>query len=189
LNLFAERHTQRLIARLDYEVPAGWFQILNAGFVILLAPLVAVFWLRLARRGLRPSLAVKFSAGLLLMAAGFLVLAIGAKRAIAHGPVWPTWLITTYLLHTIGELCLSPVGLSSVTKLAPPRLAGQMMGIWFLGTSLGNLIAGLIAGEVSGDNTAAMPARFLQVVMTAGGTGLLLLVFTKPIRRLMPGVD
>ena len=150
---------------------------------------MAGFWLRLARRGVTPSLTFKIASGLVLLAAGFLVLAIGAKRAIAEGPVWPTWLIATYLLHTLGELCLSPVGLSSVTKLAPPRLAGQMMGIWFLGTSLGNLIAGLFAGEVSGDNTAAMPARFLQVVLTAGGTGLLLLFFIKPIRRLMPDVD
>ncbi|HTH48574.1 MAG TPA: MFS transporter, partial [Candidatus Limnocylindria bacterium] len=106
-----------------------------------------------------------------------------------NGPVWPTWLIATYLLHVFGELLLSPVGLSSVTKLAPSRLVGQMMGIWFLGTSLGNLIAGLFAGEVSGDNAAAMPARFLQVVLTAGGTGLLLLLFIKPVRRLMSGVE
>ncbi len=111
-----------------------------------------------------------------------------SKRAIVDGKVWPTWLITTYLLHTIGELCLSPVGLSSVTKLAPPSLVGQMMGIWFLGAALGNLIAGLIAGQVTGDNAAEMPARFMQVVFTAGGTGLLLLIFSKPIRSLMPGV-
>ena len=88
-----------------------------------------------------------------------------------------------------GELLISPVGLSSVTKLAPPRLVGQMMGIWFLGTSLGNLMAGLFAGEVSGENAAAMPARFLQVVVFSGAVGLVLLLFTKPIRRLMPDID
>ncbi len=189
LNLFADRHTQRLFAWIGREIPTGWFQSLNASFVIIFAPVMAALWLTLARRGIKPSLTVKMSSGLLLLAAGFLVLALGAKRAIVHGPVWPSWLIITYLLHTLGELCLSPVGLSSVTKLAPPRLAGQMMGIWFLGTALGNLIAGLFAGEVSGDNTAAMPARFLQAVMTAGGTGLLLLIFVKPIRRLTAGVD
>lgn len=187
LNLFAERHTRRIFA--GFEIPAGWFQSLNAAFIILLAPATAAAWVALARRGRNPSLGSKVAVGLLLLAAGFLVLAVGARRALNHGPVWPTWLITTYLLHTVGELCLSPVGLSAVTKLAPPRLVGQMMGVWFLATSLGNLIAGLIAGEVSGDNTAAMPLRFLQVVLTAGGTGLLLLLFIRPIRRLMTGIQ
>lgn len=107
-----------------------------------------------------------------------------ARHALASGPVWPTWLILTYLLHTWGELLLSPVGLSSVTRLAPRRLVGQAMGIWFLGTSLGNLIAGLFAGTIGGDAAATMPARFFQVVLTAGGTGLLLLVATPFLRRL-----
>jgi POT family proton-dependent oligopeptide transporter len=116
------------------------------------------------------------------------VVAIASKRALSTGEVFPTWLIMTYLFHTLGELFLSPVGLSSVTKLAPARLAGQMMGVWFLATSLGNLIAGLFAGEVSGANEEMMPTRFFQVVMTAGGTGLFLLVFSKPIQKLCGGV-
>ncbi len=187
LNLFAERHTQRLLA--GFEVPAGWFQSLNAGFIILLAPVAAALWISLARHGRNPPLVAKVAFGLILLAAGFLVLAFGARRAIAHGPVWPTWLVFTYLLHTFGELFLSPVGLSSVTKLAPPRLVGQMMGVWFLATSLGNLLAGLFAGEVSGDNTAAMPLRFLQVVGTAGSAGLLLLLVAFPIRRRVPAAE
>ncbi|MCC7377462.1 MAG: peptide MFS transporter [Verrucomicrobiales bacterium] len=186
LNLFAERHTQRVMA--GFEVPAGWFQSLNAAFIILLAPAAAILWVRLSQHGKNPSITTKMSWGLMLLAAGFLVLAIGSKAAIRTGPVWPIWLIATYLLHTFGELFLSPVGLSSVTKLAPPRLVGQMMGVWFLATSLGNLIAGQFAAEVSGDNTQAMPWRFFQVVLTAGGTGLLLLLFVRPIRRLMEGV-
>jgi len=145
-------------------------------------------WMALARRNASPSLAAKMSWGLLLLAAGFLVLAIGAKRAVTTGPVWPTWLVATYLLHTIGELFLSPVGLSSVTKLAPPRLVGQMMGIWFLAASLGNLMAGLLAGHATGDSAADMPARFLWIVATAGGTGVLLLIIAKPVRKLMPGI-
>jgi POT family proton-dependent oligopeptide transporter len=123
----------------------------------------------------------------LLLAAGFLVVALGAQRALAGGPVWPSWLIVTYLLHTWGELLLSPVGLSSVTQLAPRRLVGQMMGIWFLATSLGNLIAGLFAGEVSGDHAAAMPFRFLQVVAMAGGAGLVLLAASPWTRRWLAG--
>ena len=189
LTLFAERYTQRLLPVLNYEFPASWFQFVPPAFVILFAPVASGLWLWLGRRNANPSLLAKLAGGLVLLAFGFLVLALGAKRALANGPVWPTWLIATYLLHVFGELLLSPVGLSSVTKLAPPRLVGQMMGIWFLGTSLGNLIAGLFAGEVSGNNAAAMPARFLQVVLTAGGTGLLLLLFLKPVRRLMSGVE
>ncbi len=186
LNLFAERHTQRMLA--GFEIPTGWFQSLNAGFVILFAPAVAALWLALDRRGIALPLVGKFAAGLLLLAAGFLVVAVASRAALRSGPVWPTWLIATYLLHTWGELLLSPVGLSSVTKLAPARLAGQMMGIWFLATSLGNLLAGLFAGEVSGDNTAAMPLRFLQVVLTAGGAGLLLLLLTRPLSLLVRGI-
>jgi POT family proton-dependent oligopeptide transporter len=88
----------------------------------------------------------------------------------------------------LGELCLSPVGLSSVTKLAPKRMVGQMMGIWFLATSLGNLIAGLLAGDLGGESSGHMAGRFFQIVLTTVGTGALLLVFARPIRSLMPGV-
>ena len=185
LTLFADRHTDRILPGSTFEIPSGWFQSLNAGFVICFAPGVAALWMTLGRRQVVIPLVAKLALGLVLLAAGFLVVALGARRALQTGPVWPSWLIVTYLLHTWGELFLSPVGLSSVTKLAPKRLVGQMMGIWFLATSLGNLIAGLFAGEVSGDNAAAMPARFLQVVATAGGTGLLLLLISKPIQRMI----
>jgi POT family proton-dependent oligopeptide transporter len=189
LNLFGRDLTQRSLAWFNWEFPAGWLQSVNPLFVISLAPVIAALWLWLARRDIAPSLPVKFAWGLLLLAAGFLVMVVASQRALSAGKVWPTWLIATYLLHTIGELCLSPVGLSSVTKLAPSRLVGQMMGIWFLGTSLGNLIAGLFAGEVTGDNIASMPSRFMQVVMTTGGAGLVLLVCSKPIRKLMGRVN
>jgi POT family proton-dependent oligopeptide transporter len=184
--LFAERYTIREWG--GWKVAAGSFQSLGPFFVVTLAPVVAWLWIALGRRQIAPSLATKFAWGLLLLAAGFLVAAWAAQRALSSGPVWPTWLITVYLLHTIGELFLSPVGLSAVTKLSPARLAGQMMGVWFLGTALGNLIAGRIAGEVSGENAAAMPAMFLQAVGTAGGAGLLLWWCSGRIQRLMPGV-
>jgi POT family proton-dependent oligopeptide transporter len=186
LNLFADRYTRRTVA--GWEVPAGWFQTFNPVFIITLAPVVASAWLALARRQCNPSLPVKFALGLVLLGGGFLVMAGAARYAVAGQRVWPTWLITTYLLHSVGELCLSPVGLSSVTKLAPPRLVGQMMGTWFLATSLGNLLAGLIAGEVSGDAVGQMPARFFQIVLTTGGTGVVLVLLARPIRRLMAGV-
>src|SRR5262249_6320857 len=138
---------------------------------------------------------------------------IGARTAMAAGHVWPTWLIATYLINTWGELCLSPVGLSAVTKLAPKRLVGQMMGVWFMATSLGNLIAGLLAGNVSyveaplkqlglwnlvvgpvADNAAStdlasMPVRFFLIVATAGITGIVLLLLARPLQRLSGGVE
>ena len=186
-SLFAERHTIRTIGSLG-EIPAGQFQSLNPIMVIGFAPLVAMLWGWLARRNAEPVMVAKFAWGLLMLAAGFVVAAFAAKRALATGPVFPTWLITIYLLHTLGELFLSPIGLSAVSKLAPKRLAGQMMGIWFLGSALGNILAGLLAGEVTGEASAQMPARFMEVVWTAGITGLVLWICAKPIQRLMSGV-
>jgi POT family proton-dependent oligopeptide transporter len=95
------------------------------------------------------------------------------------------WLVVTYFVHTLGELCLSPVGLSSVTKLAPKRLVGQMMGTWFMGAALGNLIAGLVAGQFE---TLPLPKLFLMVAVMAAGTGFLFLIFSKPIKKLIGGV-
>ena len=127
--------------------------------------------------------------GLLVLGAGFLVMA-GAALLVARGQkVWPQWLVTTYLLHSVAELCVSPVGLSSVTKLAPTRLVGQMLGIWFLATSLGNLIAGQIAGRFSADGVQEMPARYVVIVLTTAGAGLLLLMIARPLRKLMAGVE
>jgi POT family proton-dependent oligopeptide transporter len=186
LTLFAERYTSRQLA--GFEVPTGWFQMINPGYIILLAPAVAGVWVALARRNINPSMPVKFGLGLGLLGLGFLVVAAGAKIALDGDPVWPTWLLTTYFLHSVGELCLSPVGLSSVTKLSPKRLVGQMMGVWFLATSLGNLIAGLFAGEVSGAQAGQMPLRFVQVALLAGGAALVLFLLAKPIQRLMGGV-
>ncbi|PYM12041.1 MAG: hypothetical protein DME18_12420 [Verrucomicrobia bacterium] len=187
-NLFAERYTSRHFGGFDYEVPAGWFQSFGPIFVITLAPVMAALWVRLARRNLDPSIPVKFGLGLLLLAAGFLVMAAGAKLVATGGKVWPTWLISTYLLHTFGELCLSPVGLSSVTKLAPRRLVGQMMGTWFLAASLGNLIAGLVAGRFKADAVEQMSGRYLQLFIMPTIAGALLVLLARPIRRWMIGI-
>ena len=187
LNLFAERYTQRLF--FNHTIPAGWFQSLGAVFVILLAPVVAGVWVRLARRNVNPSVPLKFAFGLVLLGAGFLVMAGASQLVVVGHKAWPTWLVSTYLLHSLGELCLSPVGLSSVTKLAPRRLVGQMMGIWFLGTSMGNLLAGLIAGKFSAETVSEMPVRYLGIVATTAGTGILLALLSRLIQRLMRGVE
>jgi POT family proton-dependent oligopeptide transporter len=145
-------------------------------------------WLVLGRRNLNPSTPFKFGLGLILLGLGFLVLA-GAAVFVARGQkVWPTWLITTYLLHTFGELCVSPVGLSSVTKLAPKRFVGQMMGAWFLATSLGNLIAGRIAGEFDPNSLSKMPGQFLQMVILPAAIAVVVMALSRPIRNMMGGV-
>jgi POT family proton-dependent oligopeptide transporter len=172
----------------SFEIPAGWFQSLNPIFIITLAPVIAAIWVGLARRNLNPSVPFKFALGLLQLGAGFLVMAGAARLVVAGDQAGPFWLFFTYMLHSTGELCLSPVGLSSVTKLAPARLVGQMMGVWFLASALGNLVAGLIAGEISADALDQMPGLFLQIVFTTVGTGLVLMLFSKPIKNLMKGV-
>jgi POT family proton-dependent oligopeptide transporter len=186
-NLFAERYTQRYLAWFHYEVPSAWFQALGPVFIIACAPMFASLWVWLARRNLDPSIPVKFGLGLLLLGAGFLVMA-WASEVAAGGKVWPTWLIATYLVHTFGELCLSPVGLSSVTKLAPRRLTGQMMGIWFLGTSLGNLIAGLLAGEFNPGSIQGWSVLYLKIIILPAAAGLLLMLFSRRLKRLMADV-
>ncbi len=144
LNLFAKYFTD--LEFFGWTAPASWLQSVNPIFIILLAPFFGAMWIKLAQRNLQPSSPAKFAFGLIFLGLGFLVM-VGAATFAATSKVSAMWLTMTYLLHTTGELCLSPVGLSTITKLAPKRIVGQMMGIWFLATSLGNLIAGLIAGR------------------------------------------
>jgi POT family proton-dependent oligopeptide transporter len=187
LNIFADRYTQLDLG--PFTLLSTWFQSLNSTFIIIFAPVFAWMWVWLARRNLNPSTPAKFGMGLALLAVGFLVM-VGASTIVAGGDkALPTWLLFTYLFHTLGELMLSPVGLSATTKLAPKRFVGQMMGIWFLGMSLGNLIAGQIAGDFDPNDLQAFPGQYLQIVLTTGGTGLILLLFTKPIKKLMGGID
>ena len=144
LNLFADRNTDNRI--FGWSFPSSWFQSVNALFVIVFAPMFAWLWIRLASRGKEPGPVLKFSVGLLLVGAGFLVLIPPAYEAERGVLVGPGWLILTYLLHTWGELALSPVGLSAMSKLAPVRIGGLVMGVWFLGTSVGNYVGGRAAG-------------------------------------------
>jgi len=188
-NLFAERYTTRVLGTFNFEIPASWFQSLGPVFIIVLAPVMASVWVALARHHRSPSLPVKFGVGLILLGVGFLVMAAAARLVASGQKVWPVWLITTYLVHTFGELCLSPVGLSSVTKLAPRRLVGQMMGTWFLAASLGSLIAGLIAGEFNAEEVERMPAQYLHIVIVPAIAGVALILLRKPITRWMGGVQ
>ncbi len=184
MNLFAFDLTNRVF--FGWEMPAGWLQIVPAAFVILFAPAFGALWVWLARRKANPSIPMKFALGLLLLGAGFFVLSWGAANATAQNKVSMAWLIVTYFFHTVGELCLSPVGLSSVTKLAPRDRVGQMMGIWFVGAALGNLFAGLVAGRLE---TLAPSALFWNVALITGGAGVLSVLLAPLIKKLIRGID
>jgi POT family proton-dependent oligopeptide transporter len=186
LNLFAKRHIDRMIG--GFEIPAGWFQSVQPAFVIVFAPLFSMLWVRLAQRNLDPAAPLKFAFGLLLMGFGFLFMVVAANMVVGGANAPAYLLVLTYLLTVFGELCVSPVGLSTVTKLAPARLVGQMMGVWFLGSSLGKLMAGLIAGTFDPNDLAAMPGRYLDIVFYACGIGAVLLLLSPRITRLMGGV-
>jgi len=182
LNLFAERSTDRVVGSWG-EFPAGWFQQVPAFFVILTAPVFAWLWIRMGKR--QPSSPAKFALGLTFVGLGFVVM-IAASLASAGGSlVSPSWLILTYFLHVIGEMCLSPVGLSTVTKLAPSRVTGLMMGVWFLAASVGNYVGGRVAGMYE---TLDLPTLFGIVAVIPIAAGIVLFLLVRPIRRLMAGV-
>ena len=169
--------------------PASWYQSANPIFIVIFAPFFAWIWVALGVRNLNPSAPIKFGLGLILLGIGFLIMVFAAQLVVATGrDVAPTWLLVAYLLHTFGELCLSPVGLSNVTKLAPPRFVGQMMGTWFLGSAVGNLFAGLIGGEIGSAEASEIPARLTEMTLVGVGAGLLMLIFSRPIRNWMGGI-
>jgi POT family proton-dependent oligopeptide transporter len=184
LNLFADRNTHNEV--FGWAYPSSWFQSLNSLFLIIFAPVFAWLWLRLARAKKEPSSPAKFATGLILVGAGFVILIWAARMAEQGIQVSPMWLTVTYFLHTCGELCLSPVGLSAMTKLAPARIAGLMMGVWFLATSVGNFIGGRVSSLYE---SWALPSLFGAVGLFAIGAGILLALFVKPIKRLMGEVN
>ena len=198
LNILTDRGVDRVI--FGWEVPASMFQSLNAGFIFTIAPLFAMLWIALAKRNMEPSTPIKFSIGIILVGLGFLALVYGMKSSegLQTGVLW---IILIYLLHTLGELCLSPVGLSSVTKLSPQRIVGFMMGMWFFASAAGNYVAGLIAkataSESSGNSSEifdiVQKQSFMDVYTDVGlmaiGCGILLAVITPILKKLMHGAS
>ena len=190
LNVYTDEQVNREI--LGWEVPASMFQSINAIYIVLLGPVFAGLWLFLARRGLEPSTPAKFGLGLMQLGAGFLVLVAGAAAA-GSGNLTPViFIFLIYLLHTTGELCLSPVGLSAMTKLAPARMVGLMMGTWFLASAAGNFIGGLIAQATGGHGAEVQGASATPVMDVYGtigwvaiGVGLAVIVVSPFIKRLM----
>ncbi len=191
LNLFAERLTNRNVA--GFQMPASMLQSVNPIFTIAFAPVFAWIWVWLGRRN--PSSPTKFALGLLFMALGFAIMVGASLASVGHAVVGgslvprlvsPWWLVLTYFFHTCGELCLSPVGLSTVTKLAPHRKVSQMMGIWFLALSLGNIIGGEIAGHFE---DFPLYRIFSTVALVTGVAGIILFLLVRPLRALIGGAE
>jgi len=183
LTLFANKKTDRFLDLFAWEFPAGWFQWVPALFVIVQAPLFAWLWVRLGRR--QPSSPAKFALGLTFLGLGYVVMVAAAGAAGAGGKVGIGWLLATYFLHVVGEMCLSPVGLSTITKLAPERVTGLMMGVWFLAASAGSFLAGTTARFYERMDLATL---FGTVAATCIGGGVVLALLIRPIRRLMGGI-
>ena len=210
LNILTDRGVDRVI--FGWEVPASMFQSLNAGFIFTIAPLFALLWIALAKRNMEPSTPIKFSIGIVLVGLGFLALVYGmnSSKGLQTGVIW---IVLIYLLHTLGELCLSPVGLSSVTKLSPQRIVGFMMGMWFFASAAGNYVASLIAKGTAGDPVLKIAERiyfqvmnlpedtftvnqkngFMDVYTDVGliaiGCGIFLAIITPLLRKLMHGAS
>jgi POT family proton-dependent oligopeptide transporter len=186
LNLFADRYTDRNI--FGWEMPAGVMQNINPLFIIIFAPVLAALWIHLGKRNMDLSSPAKFAFGLVFMGIGFLVMFFASQYVVAGEKVLPTWLVFTFLFHTFGELCLSPVGLSSMSKLAPTRFVGQALGVWFLATAIGNNMAGQIAGEFDATNVAAMPGQYLHIFWWGIIGGAVMFALVPFTRKLMGGV-
>ena len=180
-NIFAKEYTDRII--LGWEYPASWLQVLNPVLVVILSPFMAYMWLFLGKRMLDPSLPFKFGLGLIFMAIGFLFIATGATVAMQEGMAGAKWLLLTYLFHTIGELTLSPIGLAAISNLSPKRFVGQMMGIWFLASSLGAIIAGLLSGQATYSGINSMPDLFNKIAIISSIIGLVLILISKPLNN------
>jgi POT family proton-dependent oligopeptide transporter len=179
LNLFARDRTYNNAFGLDF--PSSWFQSMNSLFLIIFAPVMAWVWIRLSAAGKEPSTPMKFALGLIFAGLGFAILVPPAQ---AEGQLAsPLWLTTTYFLHTLGELFLSPVGLSAMTILAPARIAGLMMGVWFLATSVGNFISGRVSGLYE---AMAVPSLFATIATIGIALGVVLMLLTPAMRQLLP---
>jgi len=186
LTLFADRSTNRMIPFINWEFPTSYFQSVNPLLIILLAPLFSSMWIKLSNINKDPSTPVKFVLGLSFVSIGFFVMILAASLSEIIGKVSFVWLIIVYFFHTVGELCLSPVGLSVVTKLSPAKFASLLMGVWFLSSFFANYVSGLFAG-----NYDSMDHRifFLIPALLTGGSALVLILLIKLLKKLMHDVE
>ncbi|MCC6244203.1 MAG: peptide MFS transporter [Gemmatimonadaceae bacterium] len=170
MSLFADKYTNLQLG--SFTIPSTWFQSVNSFFIIAFAPIFALMWLAMGKRGTEPSTPLKMAIGLTFVGIGFLLLMVGGGRADAGIKVSPLWLVGAYLFHTFGELCLSPVGLSYVTKVAPIKFASLLMGVWFLANAAANKVAGFLAGytPLPGEAPAAPQAGLGGFIQELSGT-------------------
>ena len=197
MNVFAAQSTDRTLwGLLESAFPATWYQAVNPAVVIIFAPILAWLWVFLGERRLNPSTPMKFAIGLWLLGLAFLAMVFGAMEARSDGLAGAHWLLITFVVYTWGELCLSPVGLSMVTKLAPARLQSMLMGVWFFSFSLSNLLAGLVARYSirlkSGEATFlidGLPGFYLLLVVAPILIGILIWLISPLLRRWMHGVE
>ncbi len=185
-NLFARDFTNKSI--FGWEMPASWFQSINPFFLITFAPVFGALWISLAAKNLNPRTPIKFAIGLILVGVGFYLMVVAAGIAAEGLKAGAFFLIAAYFLHTCGELCLSPVGLSTMTKLAPRRYVSQMMGMWFVGTAAGNLVAGLVAGRFDPNDLSQMPNLFMNFVYSGIGVGIILILLSPILKKWMGDV-
>jgi POT family proton-dependent oligopeptide transporter len=148
----------------SFQAPVSWTQFLNPLFVVMFAPFFAYLWVFLGKRNLNPNTPIKFAIGLIFMGLGFIVMLYAVQYAMVEAPVGVQWLLLTYLLHTFGELALSPVGLSAFSRYSPKKYLGQMMGLWFLASSLGGVLAGLFGGEATESGLSSMTPIFSELI-------------------------
>ena len=180
LNLFADRLTNTVL--FGWKFPAPYLQSLTPAFVIMLAPIFSILWVRLGDR--QPSSPVKFTLGLIFIGMAYLLL-VPAAMLTAQGRISFWWLVGLYFLEVCGEMCLSPVGLSTVTKLAPPKLVGIMMGVWFLAAAFGNKLAGYLSGFFVSDNPMQLVKLYGGIAAGLLASALLLALLTPTVKRLM----
>ncbi|MBK9321190.1 MAG: peptide MFS transporter [Bacteroidetes bacterium] len=204
LTIFADKQTDRHIG--SWEMPASWFQSINPLGIILLAPLFSSMWVGMNRRKMEPSSPLKMAAGLALLCLGYIVIAMGVNGVDASTKISMWWLITLYILHTMGELCLSPIGLSMVSKLAPVRFASLLMGTWFLANAAANKLAGSLsalippgAGEAAvaaGDNPKLLGFEITNLfeffnifIVMSGAAAVILFILYRKLLKMMHGVN
>ena len=180
LNLFAKDYTDLFI--FGWEMPATFLQVANPLMVVIFAPFFAAFWINLGKRNLDLETPQKFALGCFLMAIGFFVMIFGVEIALENEKAGVKWLLLTYLFHTLGELCLSPVGLSATAKYSPKRYKGQMMGIWFLSSSLAAGLAGLLASKSFESGLSSMPDLFNQIILALVSVGIVLIIANKFVK-------
>ncbi|MBI1189899.1 MAG: MFS transporter [Tepidisphaera sp.] len=193
INVFTEQNTNRMVG--TFEVPATWFQSINAGCIFILAPLFAALWTRLGRVKLNPSQPMKIALGLIFLGVGYLFMVVAGKGAVGTAKASMWLIVATYFWHTVGELCLSPTGLSYVTKAAPVKFVSLLMGIWFVSSFIANLAGGLVAAQVERIEKGELklpwdvgPGQtnfFAGFVIVPVGVGVLVAIFTPLLKKLM----